>query len=109
MRLYSDVPITGVAFDTLGRKAVAERLLELLTLAGAEQPIVIGLTGAAGTGKTSVVNMVYELLGDRADLCSLAIDAWTGGDSAYVANQLNDGVTKIFAEAKVVGGAEKIR
>jgi hypothetical protein len=109
MRLYTDVPITGVAFDTLGRKPVAQRLVELIALAGTEQPIVIGLVGGAGSGKTSVLTMANELYADRADLHALSIDAWDAGDAVAVASQLTDGVTKIFGEAKVVGGGEKIR
>jgi len=109
MRLYTDVPITGVAFDTLGRKPVAQRLVELISLAGTEQPIVIGMVGGAGTGKTSVLTMANELYADRADLHALSIDAWDAGDAVAVASQLTDGVTKIFGEAKVVGGGEKIR
>lgn len=109
MRLFSDVPITGVSFDALGRKPVATRLVELIALAGTEQPIVIGLVGGAGAGKTSVLNMANELYADRADLHALAIDAWDAGDAAQVIAQLTDGVTKIFAEAKVVGSAEKVR
>jgi len=109
MRLYSDVPITGAAFDAFGRKRVAVRLAELIALAGTEQPIVIGLCGAAGSGKTSVLRMAAELYAERADLRALSIDAWEAGDAAQVAAELTEGVTKIFGEAKVVGSAEKVR
>jgi predicted KAP-like P-loop ATPase len=109
MRLYSDVPITGTAFDALRRKPVATRLVDLVALAGTEQPIVIGLDGAAGSGKTSVLHMALELFAERADMFAFVIDAWAGGDAGHVFAQLSEGVTKIFAEAKVVGGAEKVR
>jgi predicted KAP-like P-loop ATPase len=109
MPLLSDIPITGASFDALARKPVAVRLVELIALAGTEQPIVIGLVGGAGTGKTSVLNMANELYADRADMHALSIDAWEAGDAATVTAQLVDGVTKIFADAKVVGSAEKVR
>lgn len=109
MRLYSDVPITGASFDAFGRKRVAQRIVELIAIAGTEQPIVIGLVGGAGTGKTSVLHMASELYAERADMRALSIDAWEAGDAVQVAAQLSDGVTKIFSEAKVVGGAEIVR
>ena len=109
MRLYSDVPITGASFDAFGRKRVAQRIVELIAIAGTEQPIVIGLVGGAGTGKTSVLHMTSELYAERADMRALSIDAWEAGDAVQVAAQLSDGVTKIFSEAKVVGGAEIVR
>src|SRR5438128_108419 len=109
MRLYSDVPITGAAFDAFGRKRVAVRIAELIAIAGSEQPIVIGLVGGAGSGKTSVLQMTAEIYAERADLRALAVDAWEAGDATQVAAQLTEGVTKIFGEAKVVGSAEKVR
>jgi hypothetical protein len=109
MRLHSDVPITGISFDALGRADVAARLVQLIALAGSEQPVVIGLSGVPGSGKTSVLYMASELLGERADLHALSIDAWSAGDAAHVQSQLTDGVTKIFADNKVVGSGEKLR
>jgi hypothetical protein len=109
MRLYSDVPITGLAFDTLTRADVAARLVQLIALAGDEQPVAIGLYGVPGAGKTSILYMTNELLAERADLHALAIDAWAAGDAAHVQEQLMDGVTKIFTTAKVVGSGEKLR
>src|SRR5258706_3925673 len=88
---------------------MAQRLVDLVAIAGTEEPIVIALDGGDGTGKTSIVHMTNELLADRADMCSFSIDAWDAGDAAHVLSELTEGVTKIFADAKVVGGAEKVR
>jgi hypothetical protein len=106
--IYSDAPAAGTSFDLLARRPVAERLIELVMIA-ADLPLVIGLCGGSGTGKTSVLHMAGELCAARADLRAFAIDAWAAGDSAKVNEAFLREVSTIFEEERVVGGAEKVR
>lgn len=109
MRLYSDAPITGAAFDALGSAAIARRLVDLVALPGPTQPLVIGLTGPAGRGKTTVLHLAAERLADRPEARTLALDAWTALDAAHVADAFSTELADLFAAEGVVGGAEKVR
>lgn len=109
MRFFSDVPITGAAFDALNRGALARRLVEVIDLVDPERPIALGVVGAPGTGKTSALRLVAELLADRPELCSFAIDAWNAADTTHLNAVFSDEATRIFSNAGVIGGAEKLR
>lgn len=108
LRIFSDAPISTSAFDVLGRKAVAARLIEVVMLE-AQLPIVIGLVGPAGSGKTSVLQMAGELCAARGDLRAFALDAWVAGDAAKVNDAFLREVSQIFLEEKVTTGTEKVR
>jgi len=106
--ILSDAPIAGAAYDTLGRIAVAERLLELATQ-DVSSPVVIALLGRAGAGKTSILRMVGELCAARGELCAFAIDAWVAGTAPKVNEAFLEEVFGIFETASVLGQADRVR
>ena len=106
--IWSDAPVPAVAFDALSRQPIAQRLVELVMIAS-ELPLVIGLVGPAGAGKSSVLHMTGELCAARADLRAFALDAWVAGDAVHVNEAFLREVSQIFEEERVVGQAEKVR
>ena len=63
----ADYPITKCNEDQLGRTHLARHVADMLRTAPAAHSIVFGLSGSWGSGKTSVLNMVRELLGKDDD------------------------------------------
>lgn len=58
----TDTPIKTKEQDLIGRAPFAERLAEILKSATGPEPLVIGLYGSWGSGKTSVINLVENVL-----------------------------------------------
>lgn len=59
----ADYPITKCIDDQLGRADIARHIADMLYHAPVDHSIVFGLSGTWGSGKTSLLNMVGELLG----------------------------------------------
>jgi hypothetical protein len=62
----SDAPVRSLSEDQLGRRGFAEALAAEILAAPVARGYVMGLTGPWGSGKTSVLNMAVEALGDEA-------------------------------------------
>ena len=58
----TDTPIKTKEQDLIGRAPFAERLADILKFAAGPEPLVIGLYGSWGSGKTSVINLVENVL-----------------------------------------------
>lgn len=106
--LYSDAPVYAVGLDALGRAPVARRLVDMVTVRR-EQPLVIGVCGGAGSGKTSVLRMAGELLAQRTDLRAFAMDAWILGSAKKLTELFVDEVSQIFEDEGVVKTTDKLR
>ena len=61
-----DAPIASLSEDRLGRRAFAEALAAEVMAAPATRGYVMGLTGPWGSGKTSILNMTADAIGDDA-------------------------------------------
>src|SRR4051812_44039988 len=62
-----DLPISSLQEDLLGRKRFSRELATLLCSKHETESFVIGLFGAWGSGKSSLKNMVLEVLAEQAD------------------------------------------
>lgn len=62
----SDRPIEHKADDALGRTVFAESIAHLIKNWQTNQPCVISLSGEWGSGKTSVINLIVEILREEA-------------------------------------------
>lgn len=62
----ADAPIQSLSEDRIGRCSFAEALAAEVLAAPVARGYVMGLTGAWGTGKTSILNMAVDALGDQA-------------------------------------------
>jgi predicted KAP-like P-loop ATPase len=61
-----DAPIATLSEDRLGRRSFAEALAAEVMAAPAAGGYVMGLTGPWGSGKTSILNMTADAIGDDA-------------------------------------------
>ena len=59
-----DQPIKSSKDDVLGRESFAKALGDAIVSYKDKESIVIGLFGAWGSGKTSIVNMALEHIGN---------------------------------------------
>jgi predicted KAP-like P-loop ATPase len=74
---YGDNPICTTAEDLLNRQASVEALATLLHDDALDTPMVVGIQGDWGSGKTSVMQLLMEQL-QPAGLC-IWFDAWRYG------------------------------
>lgn len=85
----SDEPICNRSDDLLDRADFADRLANVLcSAAPTTAPLVIGLYGPWGSGKTSVVNLVAKQLEERHDvIAALRFEPWNYLTSSQLVEQ----------------------
>ncbi len=109
VELLLDVPITTLDGDVLARRGVAQRLVELATALPMAQPRVVALTGGAGTGKSSVLNLASAILREHPEVALVDLDA-IGYVSAEALNKaLITELTEFFSVAGVVDTSDAVR
>lgn len=77
----TDTPIKVKEQDLIGRASFAERLADILKSAEGSEPLVIGLYGPWGSGKTSVINLVENALSrkdgnDKTGVSVVRFEPW---------------------------------
>jgi len=109
VQLLPDVPIASLEEDLLARAPVALRVVELACAHPLAAPRAIGLVGASGSGKTSILRLVTALLTARADVAVVALDAgaYTGAQQLVEALLLH--LTDFFAAVGVVDTTDTLR
>lgn len=109
VELLMDVPVTTLEGDALARKAVAQRLVELACAQPLAQPRVVALTGGAGSGKSSALNLAAVILREHPEVALVDLDA-VGYTSADALNKaLVAELTEFFAAAGVVDTSDAVR
>ncbi|CCQ13386.1 MULTISPECIES: KAP family P-loop NTPase fold protein [Nocardiaceae] len=83
VKINLDTEIKLMVHDRLDRKQYARRVAQRIQQAGTGSSVVFGLAGPWGTGKTSVLNMITEVITtENADSWSVvAFTPWSAGDS----------------------------
>ncbi len=109
VELLLDTPVMTLEGDTLARKGVAQRLVELATAAPLAQPRVVALTGGAGTGKSSVINMASEILREHPEVAFVDLDAVGYVSAAELNKALVGELTDFFSKAGVVDTSDSVR
>jgi predicted KAP-like P-loop ATPase len=71
---YADNPISTLEQEWLSRESSVDTLVDVLSAQSLETPLVVGIHGAWGSGKTSVMNLLKA--GLPKDHLSLWFDAW---------------------------------
>jgi hypothetical protein len=89
--LSSDAPIERGEDDRFGRGRIAERIAAEARRAPAESGFVIGLSGPWGSGKTSIANLVVELLEEDNQTVVVRFNPWMFSGA-------EDLVTRFFEE-----------
>jgi hypothetical protein len=74
--VQADAPIETRADDRLSRSGLAEAIARQVVDGPKGQGFVIGLAGHWGSGKTSVLRMVEEVIGEREDITFLQFNPW---------------------------------
>lgn len=75
----SDQPIHKRDHDKFSRRPFAEGVAKVLSERTDASPITIGINGPWGDGKTSVLNMIEEILEDNADVIVTKFNPWLFG------------------------------
>ncbi|MEX1252728.1 MAG: P-loop NTPase fold protein [Dehalococcoidia bacterium] len=70
--ISADAPIRTAAQDRLGRAPFAHRIADAILEWTSESSIVVGVYGAWGSGKSSIVNLALERMDDQAETSDLA-------------------------------------
>src|SRR3954447_20303879 len=83
-RRSADRPIVAEAEDLLGRGGFARMLAAEALAPAREEGFVIGLTGPWGSGKTSVLKLVEQALGEDAVMVSFNPWLFSKGDELVV-------------------------
>lgn len=86
--LSSDLPIAKLEEDELNRGSFAESLAKTLVQYSFPSSLTIGLYGEWGSGKTSLLNMVFENVEQIDDgVVVLRFNPWLCSDSKQLVTQ----------------------
>jgi predicted KAP-like P-loop ATPase len=104
----ADRPIETLNDDRMGRRRFAEELAQEILSAPADEGYVLALTGAWGSGKTSILNMTAEAVGDEAIVIQFNPWMFSGTDALVSAffQEVSKELGRKRATAKVI--AEKL-
>lgn len=84
----SDRPIDSACEDLLGRDVFAKRVATSIAQIRTKESIVIGLQGAWGSGKTSVINMIVEELQvSDPDILIIQFNPWNRIEDASLVTE----------------------
>ncbi|WP_144120980.1 P-loop NTPase fold protein [Catellatospora sichuanensis] len=101
-----DAPIQSLTGDRLGRRPFAQALAAEIMAAPTARGYVMGLTGAWGSGKTSILNMTVDAIGDTAT--AVHFNPWMfSGAEALVSSffsEISKQLEKKEAKLKTVAG-----
>jgi len=109
VELLADVPILGPEEDLFDRMPLAVRIAELAVAGSPTAPRLVALTGDSGAGKSSVLRLVTTVIGARAGLALVAIDAAPLASAQAVMSTLNAELTRLFEALGVVETTDKLR
>lgn len=109
IELLPDVPIGGPADDLLGYAPLAERVVELACAEPAVMPRVVGVVGASGSGKTSLLRLAQARLSDRGDAAVVTVDAADHGSAESLLGAVQAHLRDYFETAGVVETSDAAR
>src|SRR5262249_43326177 len=92
--LNHDAEILSMSEDRLGRAPFARRVAERVTAAGDGPSVVFGLAGPWGAGKTSVLNMVDEVLRaeHQKDWSVVRFTPWSAADVTALTSEFYNAI-----------------
>lgn len=104
----SDVPLTNPDYDKFNRYPFAQRISEILASRKDPSSIIIGLYGAWGEGKTSVLNFIENELHNEPELAILNFNPWRYGTEdemlIYFFYELAKSIEKDIKTRKEIAG-----
>lgn len=108
MNYSSDAPISSPDKDRFSRWPFSKRIAEIIAKRTDPSSIVIGLYGAWGDGKTTVLNFIEEALRSESNVICIRFNPWRYGTE----EQLLEGFFHNIADAldtKLITSGEKIK
>lgn len=106
MLFEPDNPIQGKADDLLGRSAYAHAIADALLSQRDSEAYVVGLYGAWGSGKTSLLNMVTEDIRSRERKDTMHIVSFSGWGCGTIAQLITSFNGVLREELKKFGRME---
>lgn len=103
----SDRPISNKQDDKFQRYEFAKRIANTIVARESEDCIVIGVYGAWGEGKTSVINFIETELKEKEDIISIKFNPWRYNDENSLLIQFFQKLA-IALDAKLKTTGEKI-
>ena len=83
-----DLPIERVSEDALNRQNVSKNLAKVMLEYSSPDAFAIGIYGKWGSGKTSVLNMILEIIEEKSqDVVVLRFNPWICADSKQLVTQ----------------------
>ncbi|MRH93428.1 hypothetical protein GFY24_39500 [Nocardia sp. SYP-A9097] len=107
--LNTDAEIVSIAEDRLQRAPFVRRIAERISRAGADRSVVFGLAGPWGSGKSSVLNMISEVLstehGDQWSVVSFT--PWSASSVAELTEEFYAAVASAMPDTEAGHHARK--
>ncbi|VVB12455.1 unnamed protein product [Arabis nemorensis] len=88
-------------FETNGIKLALESILPLLDCSQPSAPIIVGLWGMAGIGKTTITREIFRTQAERYDVCYFLPDFHLMCQTKGLSHLRDEFFSKIFGEEKV--------
>jgi len=104
----ADAPIRSLSEDRLGRRSFARALAAEVMAAPAARGFVMGLSGPWGSGKTSILNMTVDAIGDQAVVVEFNPWMFSGTEALVSSFFAEIGKQLARKEAKLKGIAGKL-
>ena len=104
----SDSPLSNPENDRFSRWSFAKRISEVIAKRTDPSSLIIGLYGAWGDGKTTVLNFIERALEDSPNVICLKFNPWRYGSE----EQLLEGFFQDIADAldtKLITSGEKVK
>ena len=109
MKIYTDKPIRSKNEDTLNRSRFSDMIADYLLSNITRDGFVISINGPWGCGKTSIINMVKQVLKDHVaskDNLTLPVfidySPWNATDQSQIIKQFLNVVSESFKESRVL-------
>ncbi|GEN30977.1 hypothetical protein HNQ35_001442 [Cerasibacillus quisquiliarum] len=103
----SDAPIIDPSLDKFNRYPFAQRISSVISQRKDPSSIVVGIYGAWGEGKTSVLNFIEKELQDEIDVVCLRFNPWRfGNEDEMLVNFFYDLANAI--DQNIQTGKEKV-
>lgn len=110
LRINADTEISSMHEDRLDRAPYARRIAERIEEAGKGPSVVFGLAGPWGSGKTSVIRMITEVLseehGKKWEVVSFT--PWSAADTAALLDEFYQAIAAAMPKSKKGNRARKL-
>ena len=103
----SDKAINYKNEDKFQRYEFAKRIADTIEMREDKDCIVIGIYGAWGEGKTSIINFIDARLGEKENIIPFKFNPWRYGDEQYLLMQFFNQLASIL-DTKLKNNSEEI-